>query len=227
MLWGTRRSKQQPQASKLRKERQEKLTSAVEEGRTANVWLILEQDKNLVHYKHHENDRQKKTKRKDDSILEYRGETVLHIATNNNDIATAALLIQMGAKVNAKNDVGETALHFAGKQLNADLVKLLLAKGASVNERCNLGWTALHHVSFHAKNIKKKRTKTGKKVPAARKQNSSSDIALVHTLLDNGALVNVQTNEGWTPLVSEKFCRYTYRSRLHFSFRSLLFAHKS
>lgn len=207
------------------KERQEKLTAAVEEGRTANVWLILQQDKDLVHYKNHTSDTKKK--KKDEKDIEYWGETSLHIATNNNDIATAAVLIQLGAKVNAENGKGETPLHLACKQVNVDFVKMLIAKGASANEKSNFGWTALHYVSFYAK-IKRKKTPNGNKAPA-KKQITSSDIALVHLLLDNGANVNSQTNTGWTPLVSENMfavyvvhvCHFANKSFDRFSIEAL------
>jgi ankyrin repeat protein len=188
-MWWGRRNKQ----AALLKERQENLTAAVEEGQTTNVWLILQQDKDLVHYKNHTSD-----KTKDEKDIVYRGETALHIAANNNDIATAAVLIQMGANVNAENDKGETPLHLASKQLNVDLVNLLLEKGALANKKSNVGWTALHYVSFYAK-MKIQNGNTA----ASKKQSTRSDVALVHLLLDNGANVNSQTSTGWTPLVSE------------------------
>jgi ankyrin repeat protein len=218
MWWWRRRNK----LAALRKDRQEKFTAAVEEGRTANVWLILQQDKDLVHYKNHTSDKKKKKKKKkDEKDIDYRGETALHIATNNNDITTAAVLIQLGAKVNAENDKGETSLHLASKELNVDLVTMLLAKGASANERSNFGWTALHYVSFYAK-MKRKKTQNGyKALTAPRKQNTSSGVALVHLLLDHGANVNSQTNTGWTPLVSENmFLVYDVHS-FHFANKSL------
>ena len=53
------------------------------------------------------------------------------------------LLLEKGAKVNAKDWYGQTSLICAAVKGHKDVVKLLLANGADVNARTRKGFTAL------------------------------------------------------------------------------------
>lgn len=60
---------------------------------------------------------------------------------------TARILIEHGAKVEAKAEQGKTPLHFAASYGDFELVKVLVSAGASVHARAASGATALHLVA--------------------------------------------------------------------------------
>ncbi len=73
--------------------------------------------------------------------LDLNGESLIHKACYNNNVATLKHLMQLGVDVNIskgiingnKNSRGETALHYAVGRGNIDAVKLLLENGANPN----------------------------------------------------------------------------------------------
>ena len=72
------------------------------------------------------------------------GETPLHFAARNNAVATATLLVERGAAVNAKeNNHGLTPLHVAAWKNARATAALLLERGAAVNAKTNDGQTPL------------------------------------------------------------------------------------
>jgi len=72
------------------------------------------------------------------------GDTALHAAAGNGDLAFARLLLGKGADVDAKNLDGVTPLMTAAVEGDPSMVKLFLEKGASVNESSGeLGTTPL------------------------------------------------------------------------------------
>jgi GA-binding protein transcription factor beta len=60
-----------------------------------------------------------------------KGQTPLHYAAFYNHFEVAALLIENGARADARNSFDATPLHYAVFNLNVELVKLLLKKGAT------------------------------------------------------------------------------------------------
>jgi|SRR4030095_7987828 ankyrin repeat protein len=60
------------------------------------------------------------------------GETPLHVAVVQGDVAAIKTLLAAGADINAKGEHGYTALHEAVEQGKIDIVKLLLALGSSI-----------------------------------------------------------------------------------------------
>ena len=104
------------------------------------------------------------------------GGTPLHIAASTNAVATATLLVERGAAVNAKRNGGSTPLHFAARKNAVATATLLLERGAAVNAKTNNGWTPLHS--------------------AARK----NAVATATLLIERGAAVNAKNNYGDTPL---------------------------
>jgi peptidoglycan/LPS O-acetylase OafA/YrhL len=75
------------------------------------------------------------------------GSTPLMIAALYGNAEAARLLVEAGAKVNAKNKEGDTALHMAAFFCHTEIVELLLENGAEVNAKNNKGETPLSNVS--------------------------------------------------------------------------------
>ena len=71
------------------------------------------------------------------------GETPLHITAYSNAIATATLLVERGAAVNAKANNGATPLHSAAWKNARATATLLIERGAAVNAKDNDGQTPL------------------------------------------------------------------------------------
>jgi len=104
----------------------------------------------------------------------WRHESLLHVAVSNNDVESAALLIEYGADVNAVDNYGQSALLMARQ---GNIVEVLLENGADVHAKDADGHSALHEVAA-----------------------DSDDPRAVQLLLQHGADVNVRTESGATPL---------------------------
>src|SRR5690606_10041140 len=59
-----------------------------------------------------------------------RGSRPLHVAVAKGDIATATLLLDLGADPNGRADDGVTPLHYAARFGDAPMITLLLSRGA-------------------------------------------------------------------------------------------------
>ena len=68
--------------------------------------------------------------------------TVLHYAVFMNDLDRVKLLVEKGAKVNAKEYRGLTPLFIAANNNNLEIVKYLVENGADVNAKDNVDNTA-------------------------------------------------------------------------------------
>ena len=102
--------------------------------------------------------------------------TPLHIAAWENDVATATLLFEKGAAVNAKGQFGSTPLHFAAFNNAVETATLLVERGAAVNAKDDDGETPLHEAAW------------------------TNAVAIATLLLERGAAVNAKDNDGDTPL---------------------------
>jgi len=71
------------------------------------------------------------------------GRTPLHLAATHCRTDVILLLLNKGARINAKANGGATPLHLAAQGGCVDAVNLLLAKGAKVNARDDQGRTPL------------------------------------------------------------------------------------
>jgi ankyrin repeat protein len=91
-------------------------------------------------------------------------------------IEIGKLLLEKGAKVNAKDWLGWTALMYASYYGQTELAKLLMNKGAEVNAKSNTGWTALMYAAY------------------------TGQIEIGKLLIENGADVSAKTREGETAL---------------------------
>lgn len=137
-------------------------------------------------------------------LSDCRGATALHYTLGFTEyllqedfsslLAMATLLIKHGASATVQNSVGETPLHYLARYFSyswnnhklfipalKDLVKLLSEHGVKPDTPNNYGETALHY-AFEQKN------------------NRSFALDMVPILLDIGASVTAQTEDGNTPL---------------------------
>ena len=69
------------------------------------------------------------------------GQTPLHVAARNNDLAVVSALVEAGFDPNAQNEKGATPLHFAVLMSNAAMVEALVKAGADPNVRNEEGQT--------------------------------------------------------------------------------------
>jgi ankyrin repeat protein len=81
------------------------------------------------------------------SVREFRGlnnESLLHFLAVEGEIASVALLLELGAQINETNKFGDTALHDCVALGNVEMTELLLSKGADPNKANAQGNTSLH-----------------------------------------------------------------------------------
>jgi len=97
-------------------------------------------------------------------------------AVVNGHVATARVLVDNGAQVNAHDRGGITPIMLAVIHEQPEALELLLDHKADVNARSGAGWTALTFAAW------------------------KGDPDLVRTLLAYGAQRNVVDKQGWSPL---------------------------
>ena len=104
------------------------------------------------------------------------GQTPLHYMAENNACQIAALLIENGANVNAKDGFDNAPLHYAGYNDASAIAFLLIQNGADVNAKNNSNTTPLHEAA----------------------RSNAPGVAVL--LIDSGADVNAKDNDNQTPL---------------------------
>lgn len=132
-----------------------------------------------------ENPEPKRDKTMFELLLEYKADpnirnlanperdTILHVATRNDNELAVELLLAAGAEVNARNDYGATPLHWAKGQR---VIDMLLSSKANPNAADDQGETPLHRVV------------------------ATGDTNVISALLTKGAEINACTAAGDTPL---------------------------
>ncbi len=75
------------------------------------------------------------------------GWTAIMSAALNSDMGVCALLIEKGAKVNAKNNSGVTALMLTARHGLTETCAFLIQKGADVKAKDDIGFTALFYAA--------------------------------------------------------------------------------
>jgi ankyrin repeat protein len=79
-----------------------------------------------------------------DPATSLNGETVLMTAARSGSVDTAALLVDRGAEINAKESWrGQSALMWAAAEGHVDVVRMLIRRGANIHDRSKVGFTAL------------------------------------------------------------------------------------
>jgi len=110
------------------------------------------------------------------------GDTILEIASDVGNYQIASCLIEKGANLNSQNVDNWVPLMSAVDKGHSDVVELLLEKGAKADFIANNGKEGQVTALFLA-------VKNG-------------DIKIINILLDWGADINQQNDEGWTALMT-------------------------
>jgi len=126
-----------------------------------------------------------------------RGESLLHFCKSG---ATASLLLDKGAKVDAKSQWGATPLIYAADFPTTDLASVLVAAGADVNHRDEHNVTPLKHA--YNLDMAMLLVEHGASIPEDALLNpaGAGRIGLVKYLYSKGALINAKDIMGQTAL---------------------------
>ena len=109
------------------------------------------------------------------------------VKNGKNDIVK--LLVESGAKINAKGIDDETSLHVAVNKNNIEIVRYLLNNGADINSKEILGWTPLmNSISNQFDDITYFLVNAGADINSTSKSNETPLMAAA--LCDNDNLVN-------------------------------------
>ena len=104
--------------------------------------------------------------------------TPLHFAAHGNDLVCVKLLLSHGANASCKNTEFQTPLHYgASARSSSNIIKTFLAAGIDTEERDICGATALSIAAIR------------------------NNVLGMTTLLDHGANIDTQDNDGDTPLI--------------------------
>ncbi|XP_067936875.1 E3 ubiquitin-protein ligase MIB1-like [Watersipora subatra] len=134
------------------------------------------------------------------------GYTALHLASLNNHVEVADLLVKVGsANVNVQNINLQTPLHLAVERQHTQIVRLLVKKKASLNIVDKDGDTPLHealrnHTLSQLRQLQDLQDigRLGLSLQGSEKKSSSASIACF--LAANGADLNLKNKKGQTPL---------------------------
>lgn len=117
------------------------------------------------------------------------GCTPLQIAITENNLDAFNALIEKRVNVNLPNYSGITALHFAAFSGNIETVEKLLNKGADINSECQKKCSVFHYL----------------KVSDKQEDRKQKYLELMALLLEHGANINHQDENGCTPLHARIF----------------------
>ena len=144
------------------------------------------------------------------NALDYRGQTKLHQAISGHDLQAASALISQGANVNlfSPSQLPMSPLGEAIAFNQSEMVRLLLANGADVNAR---GWQGISMLQWAIVNADNHRgnnagSNAGDNADALETDNlepgsvATESLDVIQQLLDAGADVFAQTNQGATVL---------------------------
>jgi len=136
--------------------------------------------------------------------------TLLHYAASGGQVKAAELLIDRGAKVDARTSSEWTPLHLAACNGHLDVVGLLLNRGAKVNAKDDSDGTPLHCAAAGCKpDVARLLIDRGADIEARTEGEERTPlsyaaeegyISVVKVLLDKGADVNSVDDVGRTPM---------------------------
>ncbi|XP_034947307.1 putative ankyrin repeat protein RF_0381 [Chelonus insularis] len=130
-----------------------------------------------------------------EEMLPMAGRTALYIAVNNSNVDITKLLLDAGALIDSEPDLMKIGV----EKKNITMIKLLLSCGIQVNEPNFEGITPLHYSIVSYSKFYKLGLLEWESETDVNSDNTKYPI--VEMLLDHGANVNAQTNEGKiTPL---------------------------
>ena len=104
------------------------------------------------------------------------GDRSLDLAAGENAVGVAALLIEQGADINAKDRSGWTPLHSAAWENAVGVATLLIEQGADINAKTKYGWTPLNSAAWE------------------------NAVGVATLLIEQGADINAKDKHGRTPL---------------------------
>ena len=138
------------------------------------------------------------------------GDSTLILAVQNGYPAVVSILLSNGADIEAKDKKGKTAMIWAVANNDIGITTQILEKKPKVDAKNNDGWPALHIAAKNGFNeITSLLCKNGSDVNAKITQANKSPLMLASefghtetakTLIEKGASVNAQDNEGSGPL---------------------------
>jgi ankyrin repeat protein len=151
------------------------------------------------------------------------GRTPLLIATHNNRVGAARVLIDAGADVNAKDSIADTPFLYAGAEGRIDILNMTLGAGANLKDTNRYGGTALipaaHHGHPEAVRILleagvapdhiNRLGWTALLEAIILGDGGSTHTGIVKLLVEGGADVNIPDKDGVTPLTHAKRRGYT------------------
>ncbi len=140
------------------------------------------------------------------------GSTAAHAAASNGHVSTLELLLARGADLHATDRLGDGLLHAAAARGHGDAVEVLLARGARVNAPNASGCTPLALAASHGDAAEGSPLSLllehRADVSAADSRGNSplhlavanGHVEAVRSLLDLGAKIHCQNNDGATPV---------------------------
>jgi len=140
------------------------------------------------------------------------GSTAAHAAASNGHVSTLELLLARGADLHATDRLGDGLLHAAAARGHGDAVEVLLARGARVNAPNASGCTPLALAASHGDAAEGSPLSLllehRADVSAADSRGNSplhraaatGHVDAVRSLLDLGAKIHCQNNDGATPV---------------------------
>jgi ankyrin repeat protein len=142
-------------------------------------------------------------------VVNKNGETPLHVCAQLGHAVAARRLIQVGARVNARDKWGYTPLHKAAFSGLVSVTAQLLARGARVSAKDQWGNTPLHVAAVQGQiGVASLLLRAGAR-PSARDKKGDSPLhkasatdqwPMAALLLARGANVNARNERQWTPL---------------------------
>lgn len=125
------------------------------------------------------------------------GITDLMLAASRGDLARVESLLATGAELDAQDAFGQTALNYAAGAGHAHIVGALVMAGADVSLRNRAGLTSLEIAIARGHTAAAQMLRQARLCAAAR----DGDLTLLAQMLDEGADINAQLADGWTPLM--------------------------
>ncbi|KAK4880295.1 hypothetical protein RN001_008441 [Aquatica leii] len=147
----------------------------------------------------------------DINIQNSEGNTPLLVALDNQSKFVAQLLLNKGADVNVKNINGYSAMHYASKYGLEEFLSQLIKRGMDVNEKTRTGETALilHVANNSRRDTVKLLIDNGADLSVVDSATGNSCLhylvkeiedEIISDVVAKGANINVQNNNGDTPL---------------------------
>jgi ankyrin repeat protein len=111
-------------------------------------------------------------------------ETPLHLACEEGQFEEAKLLLEKGAKIDAKDTSGRTPLHRACENGHLEVTKWLVEKGANIHAVTKKDWTPLHYAC------------------------RNGDLEVARLLVEKGASITVKNSDGNIPWKLAYMCGF-------------------